>query len=427
MFVDRVRIYVKGGNGGNGAVSFRREKFVPRGGPAGGDGGDGGDVIIMVDEGLRTLMDLRYKKHHKAEAGENGGSNNMHGKNGRDLYIKVPPGTVVKDADTGEIFADLANPGDQVTVAYGGRGGRGNARFATSVHRTPGFAENGEPGEEHWLELELKLIADVGLVGFPNAGKSTILSRVTAAEPKIADYPFTTITPNLGVVDTGETSFVLADIPGLIEGAHRGVGLGHDFLRHVERTKLLLHVLDTAGLEGRDPLSDFATINHELREYSSELANRPQLVVCNKIDLPAARENFPRVERELKDQGYEVFAVSAATGKGLNTVMERAGRLLAEINRQEAGQAPPPAVEGHKVYRHRPQQRYSIEKEGDIFVVRGRDIERLVAMTDFENEEAVKRFQRIMRKSGVDDALRQAGAKEGDIIRIRGEELYFAE
>ncbi|HQD42196.1 MAG TPA: GTPase ObgE, partial [Bacillota bacterium] len=335
MFVDMVKIHTAAGNGGHGAVSFRREKYIPAGGPDGGDGGRGGDIVFEADPGMKTLMDFRYKKRYRAENGQNGAGFNKTGKNGEDLVLKVPVGTVIKDFDTGIVIADLTTAGQRVVAARGGKGGKGNARFASAVRQAPTFAESGYDGEERWLVLELKLIADVGLIGFPNVGKSTILSVVTGAKPKIANYPFTTLTPNLGVVALdGDRTFVLADIPGLIEGAHRGVGLGHDFLRHIERTRLLIHVLDVSGSEGRDPLEDFRQVNRELERYSSKLAERPQIVAANKMDLPGAAENLARVREELEKEGYEVFEVSAATNRGLDGLMNRAADLIDTMEQQ---------------------------------------------------------------------------------------------
>lgn len=328
MFVDTAKVWVKGGDGGNGAVSFRREKYVPHGGPDGGDGGKGGDVLLMVDEGLRTLMDFRYRRHFRAGKGAHGRGKGMTGRQGEDLVVKVPPGTTVKDAATGEVLADLTRHGDVFIAARGGRGGRGNARFTTPTSRAPRYAEPGEPGEERWILLELKLLADAGLVGLPNAGKSTLLARLSAARPKIADYPFTTLSPNLGVVEVEEGgAFVLADIPGLIEGAHRGAGLGHDFLRHVERTRVLVHVLDLAA-EGRDPIEDFQVVNRELELYGLDLERRPQLVAGNKIDLPQSSRSLDRVQKWLEGQGYEFFPVSAVTGEGTRELARRVARWL---------------------------------------------------------------------------------------------------
>ena len=314
MFVDQARIYVKGGDGGNGAVAFRREKYVPRGGPSGGDGGRGANVVFQADEGLRTLMDFRYRRHYKGQRGEHGKGKDMHGAAAPDLVIKVPVGTVIKDAETGVVLADLVENGQTFIGAKGGRGGRGNARFATSTNRAPAFAEKGEPGTERWLILELKLLADVGLVGFPNAGKSTLISRVSAARPKIADYPFTTLVPNLGVVEVAPgQSFVMADIPGLISGAHRGAGLGHEFLRHIERTRVLVFILDCSGFEGRDPVEDYETLLEELRLYRSDLLERPRIIAANKVDVSGAMEIVSSLQERIDD--IEVFPISALTGE----------------------------------------------------------------------------------------------------------------
>jgi GTP-binding protein len=416
MFYDHLKIYVKAGDGGNGCVAFRREKYVPFGGPAGGDGGRGGHVVLRADVGLRTLVDFHFRRHFKAGRGGHGEGKERHGKNGADLVLQVPVGTVVRDAATGEVLADLVEHGQEVIVARGGRGGRGNARFATSTERAPRFAEKGEPGEERWLELELKLLADVGLVGLPNAGKSTILSRVSAARPKIADYPFTTLEPCLGVVRVGEgESFVLADLPGLIEGAHAGAGLGHKFLRHIERTRLLIHVVDAAGTAGRDPVADFAVINRELALYSPELAARPQVVAANKVDLPESRPNLERLRAVLPD--YEVFPVSAATGEGLDRLMVRVAELLRELPAPRLVETPRKAAVGGAPLR--------VRQEAGVFVVEDEKIERKVAMTDLDNPEAVRRLKHYFRRAGVEDALRTAGVKPGDTVRIGREEFVY--
>ncbi|MEW6661326.1 MAG: GTPase ObgE [Bacillota bacterium] len=423
MFFDHAKIYVKGGDGGNGVVAFRREKYVPQGGPSGGDGGKGGDVILVTDPGLRTLVDFRYKRHYKAERGQHGQGKNMHGSGGEDLVIKVPPGTMVKDAESGELIADLVGPEDRFVAAKGGRGGRGNARFASAQNRVPTLAENGEPGEERWLELELRLLADVGLIGFPNAGKSTLISRISAAKPKVADYPFTTLVPYLGVVqkESGE-SFVVADIPGLIEGAHQGAGLGHDFLQHIERTKLLVHVLDAAATEGRDVVQDFITINKELELYNPKLLERPQLVAANKMDLPQAQENLQRF-REHFEEEYEVFPISAATGQGLEALMRRVAEALAALPEEE-----PETVPEYVVHRMATaEERFTIERDGNVFVVAGKEVERHLAMTNFANEAAVKRFAKILKIIGVDQALRELGAKNGDMVRIKKKEFEFVD
>lgn len=422
MFYDQARIYVKGGDGGDGVVSFRREKYVPEGGPNGGDGGHGGNVVLAADPGLRTLVDFKYKRHYKADRGQHGQGKNKHGKNASDLIIKVPLGTVVRNADTGEVLADITSTGQQVVVARGGRGGRGNARFATAQNRVPTFAEKGEPGEELWLELELKLLADVGLIGFPNVGKSTLISRISAAKPKIAEYPFTTLVPNLGVVKLSEgSSFVVADIPGLIEGAHRGAGLGHDFLRHVERTRILVHVLDIAATEGRDVFQDFQTINRELEMYNPELASRPQLIAANKIDLPGADIHLRQL-RERLEKEYEIFPISAVTGEGIDKLLWRLSELL-----QEGEDVSLPVTEKGVRVVGPPKERFQIVQEGDTFVISGAEIERHVAMTDFDNEAALKRFQRILKKMGIEEELRKKGVKAGDVVRIRDIEFDFIE
>ncbi len=336
MFIDKAKISLKAGKGGDGAVAFRREIYVPAGGPAGGDGGKGGDIIFEVDEGMRTLMDFRYKKHYKAENGEDGKNKNMYGKDGQDLILKVPPGTIIREETTGHIVADLTDHEETVVAARGGRGGKGNTHFKTSTRQAPRFAIAGDHGQELTVILELKLIADVGLIGFPNVGKSTLLSVVTSAKPKIANYHFTTLTPNLGVVETkyGD-SFVLADIPGLIEGAHEGTGLGHEFLRHVERTKLLIHVLDTSGIEGRDPLEDFEKINAELHLYNEELANKPQVVAANKIDIPDSSDKIDHLKESLKEDGIEVFPISAVTSRGVDKLLAYVSKRLKELEEEE--------------------------------------------------------------------------------------------
>jgi GTP-binding protein len=425
MFYDRAKIYVKGGDGGNGIVAFRREKYIPEGGPCGGDGGKGGNVIMIADEGLRTLIDFKYKQHYKADRGQHGQGKGMHGKGAEDLILRVPLGTVVKNAETGEVIADLITHGQKAVVASGGRGGRGNARFVSPQNRVPDFAEKGEPGKEAWLLLELKLLADVGLVGFPNAGKSTLISRVSAAKPKIADYPFTTLTPNLGVVRMGEgNSFVIADIPGLIEGAHAGAGLGHHFLRHLERTKVLIHVLDMSEQPERTPWRDFEIINRELKAYKEKLGLRPQIVAANKMDLPGSEDRLKELIEKI-GANYQIYPISAATGSGLELLMERAFQLVQEME----SQLPEPVEE--KEIRHvqiLPEERFKISRNDEgIFVVSGEEVEKHVAMTDFENEAAVKRLQRIFKKMGLDQALREKGAKAGDVIQIKSLEFDFAD
>ncbi len=421
MFYDYAKIFIKGGDGGNGMVSFRREKYVPEGGPSGGDGGNGGNVILEAEEGLRTLVDFCFSKHFKADRGENGKSKNMHGANGVDLIVKVPAGTVVRLADTKEIIADLVSQGQQFVAARGGRGGKGNARFATSVNRIPRIAEDGDLGEEKWLELELKLLADIGLIGFPNVGKSTIIAHVSASKPKIANYHFTTIDPNLGVVSLEEgKSFVLVDIPGLVEGASEGIGLGHRFLRHVERTRLLLHVLDIAGSEGRDPLEDFKVINNELENYNADLKTRPQVIVANKMDLPGAEENLERVKKELGKE-YEIFPVSAVTGLGLKKLMFRAGEIL------EALPVTPLYVEEEeiRVVKVEKQKSYQVELKDGVWQISGFEIDRLLNKINIANEANMERFLLILRKMGVENTLREKGAKNGDTVSINGWEFQF--
>lgn len=422
MFVDHVTVYVKAGDGGDGIVAFRREKYVPKGGPAGGDGGNGGDIIFEADEGLNTLMDFRYQRHLKATRGENGMSKGKHGKDAEALIVPVPPGTTVYDKATGELIADLVTHGQRATIARGGTGGRGNIRFATSRNPAPNLSENGEPGEEKEIRLELKLIADVGLVGYPSVGKSTILSVVTAAKPKIADYPFTTLAPNLGVVDTEDhRSFVLADLPGLIEGAHEGVGLGHQFLRHIERTRLIVHVIDMARIEGRDPYEDYMTINNELIAYDETLGNRPQIIVANKMDMPGSEENL-RYFKERLTNDLPIYPISAITKEGLRELLFAIADKLAEI--------PKDLIEAEEevvLIRHEEEAPAFMIKRADdgAFVLYGERIERLLKMTDFSTDEGTQRFARQLRKMGVDDALRDRGAVDGSTVRILDFEFEF--
>lgn len=421
MFIDRARIEVISGNGGNGMSSWRREKFVPKGGPSGGDGGRGGDIILIVDANTNTLIDFRYKRKFVADNGVNGQTKNMHGQHAEPTYIKVPPGTLVKDAETGEVVADLTKVGQQAIIVKGGRGGRGNARFVNSVNRAPTFSENGAPGAGRILQLELKLLADVGLVGYPSVGKSSIISVVSAARPEVAAYHFTTLTPVLGVVSLDEGhSFVMADIPGLIEGANEGIGLGHDFLRHIERTKVILHVLDVSGIEGRDPIEDYNKINNELKLYNERLSTRPQLIVANKMDLAEAQENYPRVAEYMKNLGHEIYPVSAATGEGLPELMQRTAKLLLEHIEL------PEETTETIVYEAKPQEDFTIGRDEDgAFLIRGRGIERLVAMTNFDNDEGVRRFQQLFKRIGIEAALKEKGVNEGDTVRIGEMEFEF--
>ncbi|WP_050615909.1 GTPase ObgE [Bacillus testis] len=430
MFVDQTKIYVKGGDGGNGMVAFRREKYVPNGGPAGGDGGKGANVVFQVEEGLRTLVDFRYKKHFKAPRGEHGMSKSMHGKNASDLIVKVPPGTVVKDEKTGQIIADLVEHGQQAIIARGGRGGRGNIRFATPANPAPEIAENGEPGQERNVILELKVLADVGLVGFPSVGKSTLLSVVSAAKPKIAEYHFTTITPNLGVVETEDNrSFVMADLPGLIEGASEGVGLGHQFLRHIERTRVIVHVIDMSGLEGRDPYEDYLTINNELKEYNLRLTERPQIIAANKMDMPDSEENLKAFKEKIGDE-HPIFPISTLTRTGIRDLLFKVADTLEETPEFPLDHELEEENGIHRVmYKfEKDTEEFEITREPDgRFVVTGDKIERLFVMTDFNRDASVARFARQLRSYGVDDALRQRGAKDGDIVKILEFEFEFVE
>ncbi|SDY05008.1 GTPase ObgE [Thermoactinomyces sp. DSM 45892] len=430
MFVDQVKIYVKGGDGGGGQVAFRREKYVPNGGPAGGDGGNGGDIIFRVDEGLRTLMDFRYQRHFKAEAGERGRSKAQHGASAEDKIVRVPPGTVVRDAETGELIADLVAHGQEAVIVKGGRGGKGNMRFATPVNPAPSISENGEPGVERWVELELKLLADIGLVGYPSVGKSTLLSVVSAARPKIGAYHFTTIAPNLGVVQVEDgRSFVMADLPGLIEGAHEGVGLGHQFLRHVERTKVIIHVIDMAGSEGRDPYEDYLQINKELVLYNQDLEKRPQIIAANKMDLPDAEEQLAFFKEQLGED-VPIFPISSATKKGLRELLFAAANLLDKVEEEIAKQ--PEEVSagpvGRKLYKaEAPEVPFTIRRENEVFVVEGTQIEKLILMTNFNYHDGLMRFSKIMKDMGVEAELRQRGAEEGSTIRIGEMEFEFTE
>ncbi|MBM3267764.1 MAG: GTPase ObgE [Candidatus Sericytochromatia bacterium] len=424
MFIDRATIKVTSGAGGDGAVAFRHEKYVAHGGPSGGDGGHGGSVVLVATEDLQTLLDFQYKREFAAQPGKSGGTTNKTGKSGEDLQVRVPCGTVVYDAESGELLADLVDPGETFVAAKGGRGGRGNASFATPTNRAPTTAERGGPAEARALRLELKLLADVGLVGLPNAGKSTLISAVSAARPKIADYPFTTLEPHLGVVRFGEGEhIVLADVPGLIEGAHKGAGLGHEFLRHLERTRVLVHVVDlSGGLEGRDPLEDWRTIERELAQYSPELAGRPRLAAFNKIDLPEAQAHLDRVGAELATQGIPAFPVSAATRQGLDPLLNHLRRLVAETP------APPrfePAPAAQKPREAGPP--FAITRHNDTFVVTGPAVDPLVAGHRLDSVEAAARLERNLTRLGVYEALRSRGVKDGDTVRIGDMEFTYVE
>lgn len=431
MFVDKAKIYVKGGDGGDGLVAFRREKYVPEGGPAGGDGGRGGDVIFRVDEGLRTLMDFRYQRHFKADKGVKGRNKSQHGANAEHLIVRIPPGTVLIDDDTKEIIADMTRHGQQVVVARGGRGGRGNTRFATANNTAPELAENGEEGQERYVVMELKVMADVGLVGFPSVGKSTLLSVVSAAQPKIGAYHFTTITPNLGVVDVGDgRSFVMADLPGLIEGASEGIGLGHEFLRHVERTRVIIHVVDMSGSEGRDPFEDWVLINDELRQYNASLMDRPQIVAANKMDMPESEENLVSFRKRVAEvrPDLEIMPISSLTRQGVQELLYRATDLLDSIPVAPVVEEVAEATE-RKVYKLEAEDdnSFTITRDNEAFVVNSPRIERMLKRMQLSTHDAILKLARTLRHMGVDAELRKRGAVEGTIVRIGEFEFEFVE
>lgn len=427
MFYDYAKVNVKAGDGGNGIVAFRREKYVPKGGPAGGDGGKGGSIILRADEGLRTLIDFRYQTHYKGKRGDHGSGAKQHGRSADDIVLRVPVGTVVRDADTKKLLGDLRHHGQEIVVAQGGRGGRGNARFVSSTHRAPAFAENGEKGEERWITLELKLLADVGLVGFPNVGKSTIISRVSAAKPKIANYHFTTLEPNLGMVrvDAGR-SFVIADVPGLVEGAAEGAGLGHRFLRHVERTRVLVHVVDLSGSEGRDPLEDLAVIRGELERYAPQLNEKPMVIVANKVDLMSDDDREAALTR-LSEAYPEVriFPMSAATDSDLNELVYHLADILDAIGPVEYAEEDFEPVEEEPQKQEAP---FRVQKIGpDAYEVVGPEIDGLVGRTQFERDEAVERFMKILDNMGIEKALREAGIQDGDTVIVGPMALDYLE
>lgn len=420
MFIDKARIHARGGKGGDGVVAWRREKFEPAGGPFGGDGGNGGSVIIKANEGLRTLMDFKYKTVYKGENGENGRNKRQFGKAGEDTIIKVPVGTLIKDPETDAVIMDLKEHNQEYVVAKGGRGGKGNARFATATRQAPNFAEPGTRGEDKEIILELKLLADVGLVGFPNVGKSTILSMISAAKPKIANYHFTTLKPNLGVVRVDEgKSFVLADIPGLIEGASEGVGLGHDFLRHVERTRILIHVLDVSGFEGRDPIEDFYMINEELEGYNIKLKDKKQIVCANKMDLPNSEENLERLRAELEPEGIKVIAVSAATRQGIDELKYETWNLLEETETIYE------TYDEEYVEVEEEEEAVIVRKEGEDYIVEGSYIEKLMNSTYFDDVDSLRYFQETIRRLGVVEELEELGIEEGELVTICGYEFEF--
>ncbi|MDR9755479.1 MAG: GTPase ObgE [Thermacetogeniaceae bacterium] len=423
MFYDYAKIYVKAGDGGNGCVAFRREKYVPMGGPSGGNGGSGGNVVFVADRNLHTLIDFHYRKHYKAERGEHGRGKNQHGKNGEDLIIRVPVGTIVRDIN-GEFSVDLKKHGQRFIAARGGRGGRGNTRFTTPQLQAPRFAERGDPGEERTLELELKLLADVGLIGLPNAGKSSLLSRISAARPKVANYPFTTLSPQLGVVDTGERSFLVADLPGLIAGAHSGAGLGHRFLRHVERTKVLVLVVDTAGTEGRDPIDDVRVILEEVRLYNPLLADRPVVIAANKMDLPEASDNIQHLKEEYPE--YRIFPISAVTGSGVQELLYAVSEMLEQVEDVDEDEGVEEEVRVVTVD-DEDDKNFSIIKKDGIFAIQGKGIERLVNRLDLEIPDALRYFQHMLRLIGVEEALLGQGIQAGDTVRIGDFEFEWHE
>ena len=428
MFYDYAKVNVKAGDGGNGIVAFRREKYVPKGGPAGGDGGCGGSIILRADEGLRTLIDFRYQTHYKGKRGEHGSGAKQHGRSADDIVLRVPVGTVVRDSDTKKLLGDLRHHGQEIVVAQGGRGGRGNARFVSYTHRAPAFAENGEKGEERWITLELKLLADVGLVGFPNVGKSTIISRVSAAKPKIANYHFTTLEPNLGMVrvDAGR-SFVIADVPGLVEGAAEGAGLGHRFLRHVERTRVLVHVVDLSGSEGRDPLDDLAIIRGELERYAPQLNEKPMVIVANKVDLMSDEEReaaLARLQEAYPD--VRIFPMSAATDSDLNDLVYHLADVLDAIGPVEYSEEDFEPVEEEPA-KKKEAPFHVIKVAPDAYEVVGPEIEGLVNRTQFERDEAVERFMKILDNMGIEKALREAGIQDGDTVIVGPMALDYLE
>lgn len=422
MFIDKAKIIIVSGAGGDGMVAFRREKYVPRGGPSGGDGGKGGSVYLKADTGLNTLINFRRKRKFAAEKGENGGAKEMYGKGGEDIIIDVPLGTMVYDNDTNELLADMVHQDQMVLIAKGGKGGRGNTHFATSAVRAPTYAEKGEPGESKEIRLELKVLADVGLIGFPSVGKSSLIRKVSGARPEVAAYHFTTLSPSLGVVNLDETrSFVMADIPGLIEGASQGVGLGHEFLRHVERSRVLIHVLDIAGSEGRDPLSDFEIINNELEIYSPALAQKKQIVAGNKIDLITNRTELEQIKQQIESKGYSFFPICTLTGEGIKSLLEKAWTILQETetttfdNQEKA------------IVYELPQNEFKIEYDGHVYSVIGKRVEKLVAMTDFDNSVSLRRFNKAWKFMGLDKLLKKEGIKEGDTVNLYGIEFSFSE
>ena len=422
MFIDTAKIFVKSGDGGHGSVSFRREKYVPLGGPDGGDGGDGGDVILVADKNMTTLLDFTYRRKYAAERGIDGTGSKCYGKDGDNLYIKVPMGTIIRDAESNKIMADLSHNGDEYVVCKGGKGGKGNAKFTTPTRQAPNFAEPGMPGEEGYILLELKLLADVGLLGFPNVGKSTLLSKVSKAKPKIANYHFTTLKPNLGVVALGGISpFVIADIPGIIEGAAEGVGLGLDFLRHIERTRVLIHVVDISGIEGRDPIEDFIKINEELKRYSVKLWDRPQIVAANKSDMLYDEETFKNFEDKVREMGYDkIFKISAATGEGVEPLLKEAARLLSEIPVTDLE-----ISEEEKFIREEKRFTHEIRVEDNVYVIEGTFVDRLLLAVNVNDPDSLRYFHKVLRNKGIIDELIAMGIEDGDLVRLNDFEFEF--
>ena len=421
MFKDTSKIFIQAGKGGDGAVTFHREKYVAAGGPDGGDGGNGGNVVAVASKDVSTLLDFRYKKKYVAQDGGNGRDGRRSGKNGEDLVIKFPCGTLIRDSETGKVICDLKADGDSFVIAKGGNGGWGNSHFATATRQTPKFAKAGLPGDEREITLELKLIADVGLLGFPNVGKSTFLSVVSDAKPKIANYHFTTLVPNLGVVKVGEgTSVVIADIPGIIEGAHEGVGLGHDFLRHVERTRILLHFVDVSGSEGRDPVEDVHIINDELKNYSEKLSEKPQVIIANKMDIPSFEENYAKFKAQMEDEGFTVMAISAATHKGVSDVINMAARMLSELPVEEDDD-----YDYLDLDEVRKADNIEITVEDNVYIVEGMYVRKIVGSTNFDDYESLQYFQRALRKSGIIEMLEEKGIKEGDTVHMYGVEFDY--
>ncbi len=414
MFVDEVLMTVEAGSGGNGCMAYRREACLPMGGPFGGNGGKGSDIIFKADSGLKTLIDLRYQKKIKGNNGQNGEGKNKYGSNSEDLVIKVPIGTTVKDADTGVVIADLTKNGETATIAYGGRGGRGNVSLSSKNNPCPSYAENGEPGEVRKIRVELRMIADVGLVGMPSVGKSTILSMISNANPKIADYHFTTLSPNLGVVKTKDNTFVVADLPGLIEGASMGAGLGHKFLKHVERTKIIAHVIDMAGTEGRNPYDDYVTIRKELESFSPKLLTKKEIIIANKMDGENARENLEEFKKKINNK--DIFEVTALINDGLDEVINKLAVLTKEIDDQELYSED--VIESHVLYKFKKEKPFTIIKDKDVYVIKGDTVEKLFRMTNFNTEESYERFSNKLRRMGIDEELEKMGIKEGDTVRI---------